>query len=385
MIYLHYIPILSFPNQSKTKTTNLFNRFQELLQFQDKQIKGNQDNINIQIKQEIYSNIYIIIEPFSQFLLHKLQIPDIQRIIVQERIDEYVQKIQDHYEDYQQGKHKELIPYLGLLSIGMIDTQYNILDGQHRFRAYESFYNKYKTNTSSIDFNIQYSLKICQSSEEILQYFYQLNCNTPLPESVLNELFADTRRKVISYLTLKYPKHISNSTNANFPRFHMDKLIDYLFKTIPKSCRDNSTKVIELIELWNNNLDEILSNDFPERWKQASNLDKFYLAHYLRKTEYKRLGLNKNMRDKLWNNKFDDDIGECACCCEQINRLDYVIGHIIARSKGGSDDISNLDIICQSCNNGMGTTNMITYRDQFFGSRQKNNNLHIRMKKMKEY
>ena len=38
------------------------------------------------------------------------------------------------------------------------------------------------------------------------------------------------------------------------------------------------------------------------------------------------------------------------------------------KKQTGSDDISNLKVVCQECNLSMGTMNMIEYKDTYYGS-----------------
>lgn len=118
-------------------------------------------NVNRYVNVEIYSDISFVSESFRFFLKKKIKVPDIQRIATQERIDEYVQKIVSHYEICKNDSNREPIPYLGCISIGLIDDTYNILDGQHRYRALSDFY---IMKNETVDFNITHHLhfeKMC--------------------------------------------------------------------------------------------------------------------------------------------------------------------------------------------------------------------------------
>jgi len=66
----------------------------------------------------------------------------------------------------------------------------------------------------------------------------------------------------------------------------------------------------------------------------------------------------------VWNTYIGNNIAihKCTCCkTRYIKNTDFHCGHIEAKSKGGSDTIDNLRPICQKCNHGMGTKNMIDY------------------------
>ena len=63
-----------------------------------------------------------------------------------------------------------------------------------------------------------------------------------------------------------------------------------------------------------------------------------------------------------------DNIAQHKClCCKKttIKNVEFECGHVVAKSKGGGDEIHNLRPICSSCNKSMGTTDMIDFVKQF--------------------
>jgi len=49
----------------------------------------------------------------------------------------------------------------------------------------------------------------------------------------------------------------------------------------------------------------------------------------------------------------------CYCCgIEQVTRSNFDAGHVVARAKGGSDELTNLRPICGCCNSSSGVENM---------------------------
>ena len=69
------------------------------------------------------------------------------------------------------------------------------------------------------------------------------------------------------------------------------------------------------------------------------------------------------MRFRLWNATFGErqGAGACYCCGREVTQQTFEAGHILARAQGGSDQLSNLRVICRSCNASMGTTHMDTF------------------------
>ncbi len=66
----------------------------------------------------------------------------------------------------------------------------------------------------------------------------------------------------------------------------------------------------------------------------------------------------------IWDSYIGGDIIKHKClCCKKANitNMDFEVGHILAVSNGGNDEISNLRPICSVCNKSMGSKNMREY------------------------
>lgn len=73
-----------------------------------------------------------------------------------------------------------------------------------------------------------------------------------------------------------------------------------------------------------------------------------------------RKNIPSAVRFALWNATFGENQGQgaCHCCARRVTQQCFEAGHIIAASRGGSDSVSNLRVICVLCNRSMGNTNM---------------------------
>ncbi len=71
-------------------------------------------------------------------------------------------------------------------------------------------------------------------------------------------------------------------------------------------------------------------------------------------------------RKEVWRTYMGEaDRGNCLCCnTEPITKNNFHVGHIEAKSKGGSDDLINLRPICGWCNTRMGATNMVVFQKE---------------------
>lgn len=75
------------------------------------------------------------------------------------------------------------------------------------------------------------------------------------------------------------------------------------------------------------------------------------------------------VRQDVWDNYIGEDIGKIKCpLCQrtEIRPLQFHCAHVIARSKGGSDDLSNLRPICSSCNSSMYNHGMIEFARTYY-------------------
>ena len=74
----------------------------------------------------------------------------------------------------------------------------------------------------------------------------------------------------------------------------------------------------------------------------------------------------KDLRHSLWSLYTDDPFAysnPCFCCrSKQITAMDCVVGHVVAKANDGPKNVSNTRPICASCNNAMGTRNLLDYR-----------------------
>jgi 5-methylcytosine-specific restriction endonuclease McrA len=85
--------------------------------------------------------------------------------------------------------------------------------------------------------------------------------------------------------------------------------------------------------------------------KQSDKMNKKYISHAL--------------KVKCWDTYIGVEIGKSKCLCCNHNYImqhTFHCGHVIAESKGGTHDISNLRPICSVCNHSMGTNNMDEFK-----------------------
>lgn len=98
------------------------------------------------------------------------------------------------------------------------------------------------------------------------------------------------------------------------------------------------------------------------------------------KKEIKRKNIPKAVKGACWNENIgpDNASGQCFTgCLNIISQQNFQVGHIIAVSNGGSDELSNLKPICQQCNTSMGDQNMDEFIKQYGFKKKKKEELLI--------
>lgn len=74
----------------------------------------------------------------------------------------------------------------------------------------------------------------------------------------------------------------------------------------------------------------------------------------------KRKQLSHEARKKLW----EQLNGKCGYCSCDITLQEMQADHVVALSRGGTDDISNMLPACRSCNHRKGTSTLESFRRQ---------------------
>lgn len=322
---------------------------------------------------DIYTGISFVHERFQDLLKRSPTTPGFQRTLNDERLANFTEKIQGHTKLLQANDTSAAlgkpVPYLGILSIAVLDNKYFIVDGQHRFQALSDYYDTMKT-----DFNISYILRHFQHSSDIKRYFKEINDVLMIDPSI----FSPARETVLKYLRSAYPVHESKSSKPHFPNVNFDQLFKYILERFGYEEEDESAKIISTIEDLNADISQALIVDNVEKYQKSFKTDKqgkvtmFTLAHVVHSTDSKRRRdrMPAVLRRRVWTDQFgDNDIGYCNCCAIKVTTSDFHAGHIIAVAKGGSDDISNLKVICAECNLSMGTRNLIDFSRRYFASR----------------
>lgn len=101
------------------------------------------------------------------------------------------------------------------------------------------------------------------------------------------------------------------------------------------------------------NMKEKLSGSNHYNWKGGEQTKKKRRVIYQRNRNIKKMGNGGSHTLKEWETLLSQYNWTCPCCRRENTKLTK--DHIIPLSKGGSNNIENIQPLCQSCNSKKGT------------------------------
>ncbi len=339
------------------------------------------------------------IHPYTLLNNLEIDIPNIQRLINKEHVEEIVNAI---------VLNQELL-YDNRILLGYYAEKFWIIDGMHRIFALK--YLK-ESNPNFIYQNpIWIHIKECKSMEEIIDTYRSVNKNYPLDDFHKSLLQSSPSKEHNIYVELqkyfnKYFKNYLSKENVEprVPGINIEKIIKRMInlrmqtgETLIEFLKINSVdELIKLFELINNKIKTSFLDLYAKLVvKQRQNeTDKKYIKYReqiaskskgglelyiglpvdwfklffdinypLIYPDYQIVNKNEVIKD-VWNN-YSPNLEYANCyCCEtiQIQKNNCHMGHILAKRYGGLFTIDNLKPICISCNCRMGTTDLYEYK-----------------------
>ena len=291
MIMFGIITIILFANVDSFRR-NVIKTFKDF--FESPKNKSSNSFTN-SIEYEISHNSKIRTELFADFLKRNPTIPNIQREYDEDRVKEFDDNISAYRDKPANKKYLDRypVPFFGPLGIGYYKNDSLILDGQHRFLAYKRSYETVDQNDKT--FNITYMERICNSRDELKQYFVDLNNNFNSTAIIIIENELDAKEAIKAHIRSKYKKHIKNSAKPRGSNVNLDQVVRYFLDN--HSVKDskgilNYEKIINTLEDVNSDLrDKFKVNDrniFDETEKKGG----LYLAYLLSDAGRKKLPQN---------------------------------------------------------------------------------------------
>ena len=337
------------------------------------------------------SNNYICVLPY-EFLKKRIVIPEIQRDISEEWVNELYTMQMRHYEKY------------GFFDVGIIDVcilkedeiDIHILNGQHRINVIDRIYTE-KNCGIWVYCNVHW----VENVEEMNMKWVVLNHSRPVkiyPTQAKNTCMNVVKK----YLKRNYKKYISESDKHHRSNINLDKLEEEIQKSGVLMLEDmDSDKMIKCIENMNENILNMNVNCYYEllnttdisiiyKTKQKNPMKPFLLGLYMNyewvhmmkymieKNKYEEIKMPKivtkrkvipaKLRLLVWKKHNDENStkGKCYVCEDKVTIHDFECAHVISTYFHGETVLDNLQVCCRACNNDMNIRNLEEYKKQYF-------------------
>ncbi len=321
-------------------------------------------------------------------------VPKFQRVLDEEHVSVLYRAFEDMFLETKQ------LNLVGEISLGRHDPQdveYQILDGQHRYTCLKRLFRAYPACGDEL---IQ--VKLYTGSDAYLGDVYTFINSNKKVELYRNVDVAAIYSELQRYLMDEYGDYLSSAKKPYAPNINLDQLAQEIKK------RDLVTKLDvkdpEMLIAWVKDLNEYYQSVPPSKWgewglenaneklkKVEGKRKRFLLGLYVHyewldrilkkhdeQVEYrsmshtfhasaiKRKPFPKQRRLEVWRKHNQDSLdGTCAVCNQSLDFNNFHVSHVVATALGGTDQLSNLEPCCASCNLDMGTMNLYEYRTYY--------------------
>lgn len=333
------------------------------------------------MKKITYLNNTIKLVKISELIDYNIKIPNIQRILNTLKVQQII-----NYQLEQLKKYNKT-NFLGILTINhcLLDNNYYLIDGQHRYESMLQLFNKYSHNIK-----IFIQIIDVQNFEILKENYNTINYNTPLPEFSI-DIDKNLLEKTLYYFTNKYPNVWSNSIKSRRPYINLNNFQESLAYIIEKLDIKNEKNIIDLIENYNKIL---IKSDF-EHFRditlfqyEKSKKWNFFLGLFNHSTnnlsgyewvdniiydnsnkKKKKKSIPKKLKDDSWNQRIGKNNASAYCLICNIEKIymnKFEAGHIISEKNGGLLVLDNILPICSPCNKSMGINNMEDWIQKYY-------------------
>jgi hypothetical protein len=333
----------------------------------------------------------------------KLRVPELQRASDQDRVAAIVK--------YQESRPSRRTFFAGSLTIALNSDGPWLVDGQHRFMAMRELVAKLPDMH-----NDRVSVEVVDLREtdapSMAGLFELINCAVPVPDYIVKGMLDHRQRSMLDAFTARFVSEfkpfVSQSSAPRRPNINVATLVDrmaragHLIERVP-----DAATLFSYVSFVNNKL---AGRDFQVRMRADAKAEKarnpggaLYLsadpdaawAHDARavntflvqytfedkdsvSTRTQEAGrkpsrpaaasLPMAVRRAVWNRDAGPlaGSGPCACCGATVTQQSFECGHVKSRRNGGSDHVSNLKVLCTSCNRSMGVRDFDAFKQEYF-------------------
>jgi len=324
----------------------------------------------------------------AKIFLNNLITPEIQRDLDEEWSNGLEQRLKKEYE-------KSGYFDIDRIYVVCYDSKLYIVNGQHRVRVLKSLIKD--------DPEIQIEVRLVSVETEQERDEYYAACNKSRPSCFIEADDADeiNTLKIINGIAKHFrgdhPEYMSTSRRPHRPNINIDVIQEKFTESkfvsrIPGITLEVVVNKIEELNLFykntsNSQFSEWGVKDSAKLKNMCTKRGNLYLGMFSKHEWVERIiqaliyerkfnsfshnitGLRvkipKITREKVWRKHGISLIGSCFCCENVLDHSDFECGHVISAFHGGKSSFTNLEPVCKTCNQDMGTQNMTEYKQKF--------------------
>lgn len=311
------------------------------------------------------------------FLLDNISLPPFQRA----KNELHVQLIYQYMKQYFEIHHD--IICTGLISFAVDQDELWLLDGQHRIRALQQLA---KERPEILKILIRTDIYKVNSKEEMEQVYRIIN-ETKKVDMFRTSISLKVWPRIEEWFQQKFPSYWKDTKHPNMlnvsreevkKRMEAEGWLERPFEIVIQALETMLMHFKSISdEIWiewgiikDAKKNKLIEKDgfyfgLFRRYEWISRLFTPSVEHF--SIEKQRQSIPKRIRNEVWNKKFEGNmIGECFCCKKTISfQNGFHCGHIVSHHEGGTNSVSNLEVVCEECNLDMSTMNMNVYKTHF--------------------
>ena len=291
-----------------------------------------------------------------------VQVPPFQRALNEDRVNKFVDILVNFFEEF--GS----VVSLGVITIGKLAStnEHFLLDGQHRYHSYKKFSDNFELEGLS-DFQVPVMIRDFEDLEELKAFFCAINDHYSPPEFVRSVETMDRAQVLRDHLRRKYAAFLSSKSRTRFPCVPLDAFVSFVLERLEGVSTE---RLVERFEELNASVGDAMKI-MGEGERHTILLIKgglFYVHTYCRANSRQRQAIPQSVRRDVWSRQFSHSTeGACTVCARKVFNHDFHVGHVVAIARGGTDVVSNLNVVCAPCNYSMGVMNLDDFRTRYYG------------------
>ena len=311
------------------------------------------------------------------FIIQHISLPPFQR----SKNELHVQQIFNSMKQYF-TTHSDIM-CTGSISFAIFNSEWWLLDGQHRVRALHQLAKEHpEIQSISLRTDLYHVLELDQ-----MEQLYRIINETKKVDMFRTSISLRVWPRVEDWFKTRFPSYWKDSQKPillNINREEVKKRMEvegWLERPVEMVLHALDTLHQHFISIspevwieWGYTIDakrsQLLQKDqfyfgLFRKYEWVSRLFTPYTHHF--SLEKKRISIPKQVRNAVWNKRHADQMnGNCFCCLRAISFQDgFHCGHIVSHHHGGTNEVSNLEVVCEDCNLEMSTMNMNTYKSYF--------------------